>query len=219
MYCPPPSPARAPLFVPGDLPQQHWSDVFKESGPGDLGSGGSEPAVDILMYGPADAPSSSSSNTSSTTAAAAGPGAGKFTLKCTASCGPHKLLAAESFTASDVDFTARAAAATCPDSGPGSGSDSALLLGLTDDVDCAVMTATFSSSSTASAQAAAPADTAAGAAAAGGIVGLGRTGGLVLTHAAFLPAIAYVVAGKTQKRHLLLGELHRSVRGWGGGCL
>jgi hypothetical protein len=29
---------------------------------------------------------------------------------------------------------------------------------------------------------------------------------LTLTHEAFLPALAYVAAGKTQKRHLLLGE-------------
>ena len=208
-----------PLLA-GDLPQQQWSDVFKESGPGDLGSGGSEPAVDILLYGPADAPSSSSSNTSSTTATAASAChtvAGRFTLKSTASCGPHKLLAAESFTASDVNFTATAAAAaTGPDSGPGRESDSVLLLGLTDDVDCAVMTAAFSSST------AAAADTAAGATAAagggGGVGGGGSRGGLVLTHATFLPAIAYVVAGKTQKRHLLLGELLGKVgcAGWVG---
>jgi hypothetical protein len=169
----------------GDLPQQQWSDVFKESGPGELGTGGSEPAVDILLYAPVDAPSSSGcgdSSAATATAAAVGTvgtvAAGRVSLKCTASCGPHKLLLAES----------------CPGSSSELGG---LLLGLTDDVDCAVMTAAFSNPAAAAA--------AAGGSSSGGSSS-SSSGDLVVTHSAFLPAIAYVVAGKTQRRHLLLGE-------------
>jgi hypothetical protein len=74
--------------------------------------------------------------------------------------------------------------------------EAGVMLGLTDDVDCAVVTAAFSNTAAA----------AAGATAAGTAVSSGSSGVLALTHEAFLPALAYVAAGKTQKRHLLLGE-------------
>lgn len=168
----------------GDLPQQQWSDVFKETGPGELGAGGSEPAVDILLYAPVDAPSSSGcggSSAATATGPPAGVAAGKLVLKCTAPCGPHKLLAAEGFAGSSEPG--------------GPASSGGLLLGLTDDVDCALVTAAFSKPAAAAAAAGISSDG-----------GSSSSGDLLVTHSAFLPAIAYVVAGKTQRRHLLLGE-------------
>jgi hypothetical protein len=90
-----------------------------------------------------------------------------------------------------------------PHASSSSSSQPGILLGLTDDVDCALLSATLrarASSSTAAAAAAA-------AAAAGGAAGTGGSSDVTLTHLAFLPALAYVVAGKTQRRHLLLAGM------------
>jgi hypothetical protein len=114
---------------------------------------------------------------SSTTSpgSASSPGA---LLSARVDCGPHKLLAvAEEGTG-------------------GGGEPPGLLLALTDDVDAAIVAAVLPGSGTA-------AQASAGGALVGGTSVV--PGHLSLTHAAYLPALAYVVAGKTQRRHLLLG--------------
>ncbi|PNW85571.1 hypothetical protein CHLRE_03g193050v5 [Chlamydomonas reinhardtii] len=141
------------------VPLAQWADLYKESGPDGVGAMGGEPVLDLAAW-------------------RLGGGAGGSTDKTQRpywrlSCHAHRLLTA--------DGPLRAPAAATAAARP------ALLLGVTDDVDCAVVRLDV------------------GAQGAGGDAGASDPAPQV-THAVSIPALAYVAAGKTYKRHLLLGS-------------
>jgi hypothetical protein len=170
--------------------------VFKESGPAELSD--AELAVDVMLFAtPAAAATSTSATDGSSDAAGSGTAAGSsssqalqpLALTSCVSCAPHRLLAVQAVAAGST----------------GQG-QAWLLLGLSDDVDCALVSAQLSAPAlSAAAAAAAAGSTSEPAAAAAGSSAGGW--GVSLCHQAYLPALAYVVSGKTQRRHLLLGEL------------
>jgi hypothetical protein len=97
--------------------------------------------------------------------------------------------------------------------GSSSQGQAGLLLGLSDDVDCALVSAQLTAP-------ALPAAAAAGSTSEPAAAGSSAGGWCVsLCHQAYLPALAYVVSGKTQRRHLLLGELGAAAYGERLGCL
>ncbi|WIA32717.1 hypothetical protein OEZ86_005903 [Tetradesmus obliquus] len=158
----------------GELPQQQWTDVFKESGPGDSLSD-AELAVDVMLFTPAAAAAAAATDADGA-AASSSPAPQPLALASCVPCAPHRLLAV---------------AASAP--GSSGQAQPGLLLGLSDDVDCALVSAQLSSP---------------GEMAAAGSSSSSSTGGwcVALCHQAYLPALAYVVSGKTQRRHLLLGD-------------
>ncbi|KAG2433472.1 hypothetical protein HYH02_012590 [Chlamydomonas schloesseri] len=135
-------------------PLAQWADIYKESGPDGVGAMGSEPVVDLAAW-------------------RLGGEAGGSTDKIQRpywrmSCHAHRLLTSDGPLMAPVPVAAAA--------------QPALLLGVTDDVDCAVVRLDLPK----------PPHAAAGAPQS--------------THAISIPALAYVAAGKTYKRHLLLGS-------------
>jgi hypothetical protein len=104
-------------------------------------------------------------------------------LASAVSCAPHRLLSVQ---------------AVAP--GSSGAGQAGLLLGLTDDVDCALVSAQLSRSNAQGGNATAAGSSSSSSSGASG------GWGVLLQHQAYLPALAYVVAGKTQRRHLLLGE-------------
>uniref|UniRef100_A0A383V828 Uncharacterized protein n=1 Tax=Tetradesmus obliquus TaxID=3088 RepID=A0A383V828_TETOB len=159
----------------GELPQQQWTDVFKESGPGDSLSD-AELAVDVMLFTPAAAAAATDADGA---AASSSPALQPLALASCVSCAPHRLLAV---------------AASAP--GSSGQAQPGLLLGLSDDVDCALVSAQLSSPGE---MAAAGSSSSSSSSSTGGW-------GVALCHQAYLPALAYVVSGKTQRRHLLLGD-------------
>eukprot|EP00798_Chlamydomonas_sp_ICE-L_P017839 gene17839-24223_t len=203
------------------LSHQQWADVYKETGPDGLGGLGSEPLLDVMAVPLAGAVQNADVD------ADAG-GESRPALGCTSappptwyvSCGAARLL-------------------TCETGAQG-------LVGLSDDVDCAVMRVGWASvpgrqeqveASTSGSGGAGPAQVhATGSAltnaaepslthAAGSALTHGQEPSLIsapghepaLTHGAgpaqaqlhhdcYIPALAYVVAGKLQRKHLLLGD-------------
>jgi hypothetical protein len=159
--------------------------VFKESGPGELSD--AELAVDVMLFTNAARPPPPAAAAVSEAAGQAGrctssssQGPQLLALASCVSCAPHRLLAVQ---------------AAAPGGASGQG-QAGLLLGLSDDVDCALVSAQLSTSADSSAAAAGSSSSSSSA---GGW-------GVVLSHQAYLPALAYVVSGKTQRRHLLLGK-------------
>jgi hypothetical protein len=168
----------------GELPQQQWTDMFKESGPAELSD--AEMAVDVMLFTTPPPPAAATSSTSAAGASSKAVTSSSQQLQPLAlascvSCAPHRLLA----TAGSV-----------------SQGQAGLLLGLSDDVDCALVSAQLTAPALPAAAAGSTSEPAA--AAAGSSAG---GWGVSLCHQAYLPALAYVVSGKTQRRHLLLGEL------------
>jgi hypothetical protein len=225
----------------GELPCQQWSDVFREGGPGELGAGfgsgagqdGADAAPDVMLFGrAADGGGGGSSSGAGiagiagseagpqqAAAAAAAAAAPRFELRGSVSCSPHALLAAQSLP----PVLGGGSSSSSSSDGSNGSSDSGgvwqqpgLLLGLTDDVDCAVVRAVLPA---APAQQQPRQQHAAGTQASMAAAAAGSSGAAcapaALCHLSFLPALAYVAAGKTQRRHLLLGEGVQ--RGGGGG--
>ncbi|KAG2442368.1 hypothetical protein HXX76_002454 [Chlamydomonas incerta] len=148
------------------VPLAQWADIYKESGPDGVGAMGAEPVLDLAAW------------------RLGGGGAGGSADKTQRpywrlSCHAHRLLTA------DGPLLAPAAAQQA---------QPALLLGVTDDVDCAVVRLDV------------------GAEGPGGEAGASAPEPQAV-HAVSIPALAYVAAGKTHKRHLLLGSA-----GTGAGC-
>ncbi|GAX75438.1 hypothetical protein CEUSTIGMA_g2882.t1 [Chlamydomonas eustigma] len=137
-------------------PHQHWTDVYKESGPDGVGDMGSEESMDMLlirMSGFVEEDQLPLAHTSGVTAATPKPEASWHL-----SCGAARLLSSESAAAGGV-------------------------IGFCDDVDCAVVTVSWPPH---------------------------RTHPQVL-HEAYIPALAYVAAGKIHKKHLILGAAHSKI--------
>lgn len=135
---------------PDDVPlHQQWTDIYKESGPDGVGAMGGEPSLDFVAL------SAGSSAAVAATAAGAMAAAASAALPPAdwhLSCGANRVLSCE-------------------------GADAGLL-GLSDDVDCAVVSVSWPHAQ--------------------------RQPRVV--HEAYVPALAYVAAGKVHKKHLLLGE-------------
>eukprot|EP00887_Chlorella_sp_A99_P007189 scaffold2.g7189.t1 len=137
------------------LPHQQYADVFHESGPDGVGAMGAEPGCSLFCY------ALQGETPADDGATAAGAAAARtWSLAEALHCAPHRLL-------------------SCQVQAGG------LLLGLTDDVDCAVV-------------AVAPASSA------GTGSGAGAGGGFAAMHVASIPALGYVCAGKVLRKYLLL---------------
>ncbi|KAG2483809.1 hypothetical protein HYH03_017332 [Edaphochlamys debaryana] len=164
----------------GEGPRHQWADVFREGGPDGVGDMGSEPCVDVATWrlGPGGAAGTAPDKPL--------PPAWRL------SCGAHRLLTAEAGVALAPPPAGHLEPAA---------QQQPLLLGVTDDVDCAVLRLGRAGE-------AGPGQEA-GAGAAGGSAGAeAEAGGEDVTahvlHAVSIPALSYVVAGKQYKRHLLL---------------
>lgn len=190
-----------PFFalMAGNLPQQQWTDIFKESGPGGLGSGESESAVDITLFSKVvtqlttvgdQAARETVAPHNSTSCNSSPRQQHKLILSSTVSCGPHRLLAGQHLLQGVSDNHSNSKS-----------NNSGLLLGLTDDVDCAVVAATLQQQQQQGVNDHAGGYSSTAAAAAGSVGGIA----ISLNHRASIPALAYVAEGKTQRKHLLLG--------------
>ncbi len=137
------------LLLPPSPLARRWADIYKESGPDGLGAMGSEPSCELLLLQLQEVERRAASAAAETAASGGGGGGGgglEVAQLQVLSCGAHRVLAAE----------ARAL-------------DSASL-GLTDDVDCAVVQ-----------------------------LGL-EPAGLAARHVASVPALAYIAAGECPRR-------------------
>lgn len=82
-----------------------------------------------------------------------------------------------------------------------------VLLGLADDVDCAVVKVSISPPSSGDVAAVSAVASAAGVSVgSGGGGGVGGSPSIEVQHVSSVPALAYVAAGKMQRKHLLLSE-------------
>jgi hypothetical protein len=166
--------------VEHEAPRAQWADIYKESGPDGVGAMGSEPGVDLVLVPLAPAPPSGQEDAMAAAArmafgglAGAGPAAppppraGPARILWHLSCGASRLLSNE--------------AAGCG------------LLGLSDDVDLAVVSVRWPSSQQQQQEGSSEPAAAAGA------------GQPRVVHECYVPALAYVAAGKVHKKHLLLG--------------
>ncbi len=95
----------------GMLPQQQCADLYRETGPDGLGALGSEPSCTLTLF------ETSAATAQQPVASTPSAHASHVPAAWTLSCGPHKLLAAQRCVSGD----------------------GAMLLGLSDDVDCAVV--------------------------------------------------------------------------------
>lgn len=185
--CPPAGPA-------GPLPHQQYADLYREAGSDGVGAMGSEPACSLVTFALAEGAAGA--------AGAAQPGQRPLLRPAhTLSCQPHKLLTchlqppffgAQEPPTPDTHLPegSRAAGSCAPAAGqqqagaPAASPGPALLLGLTDDVDCAVVAVTCCSGSDADGCD----DAATG-------QGTAAAAGFVVQHVASIPAMAYVAAG------------------------
>ena len=148
----------------GALPRQQWTDVYKESEPDGGGGGDGEQGCEVSLF---TAAAGAAEAAAAAAAAAAAGGPAVWRRAATVHGGAHKLLSAQR---------------TCSGGG-------GLLLGVSDDVDCAVfhvraVTEGGATGAVAAAAAAGPS--------------------LAADHAGLVPALAYVAASKTQRRHTLV---------------
>lgn len=150
---------------PDDVPlHQQWTDIYKESGPDGVGAMGGEPSLDFVALSAGSAAAAAATAAGAMAAAVFGGGAAGGGGAATAaalppaawhlSCGANRMLSCE-----------------CAGAG---------LLGLSDDVDCAVVSVSWPHAQ--------------------------RQPRVV--HESYVPALAYVAAGKVHKKHLLLGGRH-----------
>ncbi|KXZ56884.1 hypothetical protein GPECTOR_1g798 [Gonium pectorale] len=157
----------------GPPPAAQWADIYKESGPDGVGAMGGEPVVDLAAWRLGER--HGGGGAAGRAGAGAGAGAESGGERAAQpvwrlSCGAHRLLSAEGpLRAADPGQPAPPA------------SQPPVLLGLTDDVDCAVLCVERAAAD-------------------------GHAAELQALHAVSIPALAYVAAGKTYKRHLLLAS-------------
>lgn len=194
--------------TPGALPHQQWTDIYRESEPDGLGAPGSEPACDVALYEYVRAGTGSSA-------------AGEWRRLSCVHGGAHSLITAQRLLQSPAVR--------------GEGGQEGLLLGLADDVDCAVFRVAFAAApkreggvapptAADSAKPAAEARAEGEGAAAGSVQeelqrpapgGTASQGpgavSVVVAQEGCVPALAYVASGKTQRRHVLIGERATSV--------
>ncbi|KAL4420811.1 hypothetical protein ABPG75_010467 [Micractinium tetrahymenae] len=192
----------------GPLPHQHYADLYREAGSDGVGAMGSEPTCTLFAFALA----------ASTAGAAGAAGAAQqgqqpmLRLVHTLSCQPHKLLTCHlqppAFGAQEPPTpdthlpegsrgSAGGAAGAAGQQQQGSSAASSgttLLLGLTDDVDCAVVAVSCCTGSNSGSDSSGGSSGQEGAAAAG----------FVVQHVSSIPAMAYVAAGKVQRKFLLL---------------
>ena len=151
-------------------PHQQWADVYKETGPDGLGGLGTEPLVDLLTV-PACQPGGGPRPT-----AAAVSGASGGTAEAVAAVWHVPILPVSSRGPRPTWHLSCGASRllSCEAGGQG-------LLGLSDDVDCAVLRVRWEAPTA------------------------GGEPVPTVSHECYIPALAYVVAGKLQRKHLLLG--------------
>ncbi|PSC70698.1 hypothetical protein C2E20_5843 [Micractinium conductrix] len=198
----------------GPLPHQQYADLYREAGADGVGAMGSEPTCTLFTFAPAAAGVDAAR---AAPAGAATAGQPLLRLAHTLSCQPHKLLTCHlqppAFGAQEpptpdthlaVDGGSGGKAAEAGGAGTPGGGQAAgptLLLGLTDDVDCAVVAVSCADASDAGVGSS---DAAAGGGDSGGGDSAGGGAGFVVRHAASIPALAYVAAGKVQRKFILL---------------
>lgn len=202
----------------GPLPHQQYADLYREAGADGVGAMGSEPTCTLFTFAPAAAGVDAAR---AAPAGAATAGQPLLRLAHTLSCQPHKLLTCHlqppAFGAQEpptpdthlaVDGGSGGKAAEAGGAGTPGGGQAAgptLLLGLTDDVDCAVVAVSCADASDAGVGSS---DAAAGGGDSGGGDSAGGGAGFVVRHAASIPALAYVAAGGSRER----GQLWASAR-------
>ena len=192
------APAHVPALPPGPLPHQQYADLYREAGSDGVGAMGSEPTCTLFTF----ALAAGTADAAGTAGEAQQGQRPLLRLVHTLSCQPHKLLTCHLEQAaagaqepptpdthlgggSAVGATSTAAAASGSGGGSGGSQPSPrLLLGLTDDVDCAVVAVGCTSPE------------AAGAGGGEGAAGPEEAAlGFVIQHVASVPALSYVAAG------------------------
>lgn len=189
------APAHVPSLPPGPLPHQQYADLYREAGSDGVGAMGSEPTCTLFTF----ALAAGTADAAGTAGEAQQGQRPLLRLVHTLSCQPHKLLTCH---LQPPPFGAQEPPTPdthLPEGGRGAGAgvgapalqqqDGAaispgptLLLGLTDDVDCAVVAVTCSSGSDGDGSSSDAQGGAAGA-------------GFVVQHVSSIPAMAYVAAG------------------------
>ncbi|GLI69754.1 hypothetical protein VaNZ11_014434, partial [Volvox africanus] len=167
----------------GPQARAQWADIYKETGPDGVGAMGDEPAVDLAAWRLSN--NSGGSGGVGVTGQADKP-LTPFWRLC---CGAHRLLTPEG----PVQMFYHHQPQPQPLAKP-------LLLGVTDDVDCAVLQVDCWRRGEAKQPESGPAAGEEKEAEAG------QLAAVQVRHLVSIPAIAYVAAGKTYKRHLLLSS-------------
>jgi hypothetical protein len=176
----------------GPLPHQQYADLYRESGADGIGAMGSEPACALYVFEPAQAAAADLPGSSDRAEGPATTEAGTLLRAAgSLSCQPHKLL-----TCHLEQRGAGAQEPATPDthlpqggsSGGGGGAcGPRLLLGLTDDVDCAVVAVSCRAGADGSGSGA------------GGPAGFTGSS-FAVEHETSLPAMAYVAAGELSQQ-------------------
>ncbi|GIL51441.1 hypothetical protein Vafri_7422 [Volvox africanus] len=167
----------------GPQSRAQWADIYKESGPDGVGAMGDEPAMDLAAW------RLSNNSCGSRGVDVAEPTDKPLTPFWRLCCGAHRLLTPEG----PVQMFYHHQPQPQPQAQP-------LLLGVTDDVDCAVLQVDCWRRRAGQQPDSGPAAGEEKEAEAG------QLAAVQVRHFASIPALAYVAAGKTHKRHLLLSS-------------
>ncbi|GIL86925.1 hypothetical protein Vretimale_15539 [Volvox reticuliferus] len=168
----------------GPQSRAQWADIYKETGPDGVGAMGNEPAMDLAAWRLSN---SSGGNGGVGVAERTDKPLTPFWRLC---CGAHRLLTAEG----PVQMYYRHQPQPQPQT-----QAQPLLLGVTDDVDCAVLQVDCWRRCAAQ-------QPESGRAAGEEAAESGQLAVVQVRHVVSIPALAYVAAGKTYKRHLLLSS-------------